>query len=195
MTDERVALKLDRLTIRNFQEADAADFFEYRSDLVANTLQGYSPFTDIVQAQDYIARQKDCVFGIPGQWIQLGVVENTGNKLVGDIGVRTESYDVRIVEIGFTVAAASRRNGYAKEALTGLFAWLFEEKLVHRIIALTDTENYATINLLEGLAMRREGRLLKSFYNKGTWRNEYLYALLWEEWLPEDHARSPYHLL
>lgn len=183
MADDRVHLKLKRVTIRNFQNRDAADFFEYRSDPVANILQGYSPLTALDQAVDYVDRQKNNLFGQPGHWIQLGIVENESNKLIGDIGIRPQDYDPRMVEIGFTVASDFRKKGYAKEALSGLFAWLFWEKQIHRIVAITDTENHATIRLLESLRMRTEGKTIKSFWNQGAWRDEYLFALLSEEWM------------
>ncbi|NUN99333.1 MAG: GNAT family N-acetyltransferase [Saprospiraceae bacterium] len=183
MADDKVYLKLQRITIRPFQDQDVADFFEYRSDPVANILQGYTPFNAIEQARDYINEQKKHSFGPAGQWIQLGIAENASDKIIGDIGMRPLDYDPRMVEIGFTVAAPFRGKGYAKEALAGLFSWLFGEKRIHRVMAITDTENHATICLLEGLGMRQEGKTLKSFWNNGAWRDEYLYALLSEEWI------------
>jgi|APTNR8051073442_1049403.scaffolds.fasta_scaffold00417_15 RimJ/RimL family protein N-acetyltransferase len=181
--NDKVHVKLKRVTIRNFQHRDAADFFEYRSDPVANILQGYTPFTILEQAVDYVDRQKNNRFGQAGHWIQLGIVENVSKKLIGDIGIRPQDYDPRMVEIGFTISSDFRRKGYAREALSGLFAWLFWEKQIHRIVAITDTENHATISLLESLHMRREGKTVKSFWNQGGWRDEYLFALLSEEWM------------
>ena len=60
---------------------------------------------------------------------------------------------------------------------------------LHRIIAITDCENIASVALLERLGMRREGHFIQNIWFKGKWGDEYLYAILKEEWLLNSNYR------
>jgi len=53
---------------------------------------------------------------------------------------------------------------------------------MHRVIAMTACENVASVALLERLGLRREGHFRQSVWLKGKWEDEYLYAMLQEEW-------------
>jgi RimJ/RimL family protein N-acetyltransferase len=53
---------------------------------------------------------------------------------------------------------------------------------LHRIIAICDVENQASVRLLERLGMRREGHYIENYWFKGKWASEYLYAILADEW-------------
>jgi RimJ/RimL family protein N-acetyltransferase len=54
---------------------------------------------------------------------------------------------------------------------------------LHRVIAITDCENERSVALLGRLGMRREGHFIQNIWFKGRWGDEYLYAVLREEWL------------
>lgn len=56
---------------------------------------------------------------------------------------------------------------------------------LHRITSICDTRNTASFRLMERLGMRREGHLKQSQFMKGSWQNEYIYALLHEEWIAQ----------
>ena len=53
---------------------------------------------------------------------------------------------------------------------------------MHRLTSGCDTRNTASW-LMERLGMRREGHFRQSRPLRGGWQDEYLYALLREEWL------------
>jgi RimJ/RimL family protein N-acetyltransferase len=50
------------------------------------------------------------------------------------------------------------------------------------VIAITDVENAPSVALLERLGLRREGHFRQNVWFKGKWGDEYLYAMLQEEW-------------
>jgi len=61
--------------------------------------------------------------------------------------------------------------------------YLFEtKKEIERIESVTDVENVPSQRVLEKNGFRREAELRKRFFNKGQYRNEYMYSLLREEW-------------
>jgi len=72
-----------------------------------------------------------------------------------------------------------------------LFDGLFLHLNLHRIMADTDAENTAAWTLAERLGMRRDGHLHQSLWVKGRWADEYLYAILREEWLARGGASQP----
>ncbi len=100
---------------------------------------------------------------------------------MGDIGVNRLE-DGRQAEIGYTVAPAFQRRGYGAEAVARMLDHLLVEQGLHRVSAECDTRNLASLSLLERLGFRREGHLRSSTWSKGAWSDDYLYAILADEW-------------
>ena len=79
-------------------------------------------------------------------------------------------------------------NGYATEACRGLLDHAFRNMGVHRVIAKCSPDNIPSWKLLERLEMRREGHSLRcaairdSEDGRPVWWDEYLYAMLEDEW-------------
>lgn len=178
-----ISLETQRLIIRQIRAADLRDFLEYRSDPLVCEFQGFGPMTE-AQARRYINGIKDTEFGGAGEWIQLGVELKDEKKLIGDIGLKPERDDTRMVEFGLSFSTRYQKKGYAREALTGVFDLLFNRAGIHRIIGITDVDNANCIRLLENLHFRREAEFKQSFWDEGKnrWRDEFLYAMLAEEW-------------
>jgi RimJ/RimL family protein N-acetyltransferase len=68
----------------------------------------------------------------------------------------------RQATVGFTIASAYWRNGYATEAMTALLDYLFEDVDLHRVVADCDTENIGSWKTLEKLGFRREAHFVES---------------------------------
>lgn len=174
-------LQTKRLRLRNLKESDLEDFLEYRSDPEVCKFQGYESYTREA-GETYIAQLKDAAFGVVGQWTQLGIELIGENKLIGDIGLKPESNDARIVEFGVSMSRKYQKHGYAREALTRIFDYLFGEKSIHRIVGIIDVENTDCLRLLEALKFRREAAFVESYYEGEAWRDEFLYAMLEKDW-------------
>jgi [ribosomal protein S5]-alanine N-acetyltransferase len=56
--------------------------------------------------------------------------------------------------------------------------YLFNYTTAHRLEALTDTENIAEQKALERVGFKREGVMRGVFFQRGTWRDQAIYALL-----------------
>jgi RimJ/RimL family protein N-acetyltransferase len=50
-------------------------------------------------------------------------------------------------------------------------------------VAIADCRNAPSWALLERVGMRREGHFIENVWFKGGWADEYLYAVLKDEWL------------
>ena len=174
-------LQTNRLLLRNLKTGDLKDFLEYRSDPEVCVFQSYQPFTQD-RAEKYIENLKDGEFGEAGKWVQLGIELKSENKLIGDIGLKPEAYDARIVEFGVSLSNQYQKNGFAGEALIRVFDYLFHEVGIHRLSGIVDVENVGCIHLLENLNFRREAAYVESFWNGEMWRDEFLYAMLENDW-------------
>lgn len=189
--DER---RTDRLVIRRLRAQDASTLCAYRSEPTVARYQSWdTPFT-LTQAHAFIDGLSATDPDTPGQWFQFALVEAATGIHIGDVAAGVDADDPRLATIGVTLATSAQGSGYASEALAWLLDYLFLERGKHRVAADCDVRNDRVIALLERLQMRREANHLESAWWKGEWVDEYVYALLAQEWIahrsPDGGARS-----
>ena len=170
------------VVLRRFTDADVRPFFAYRNDPAVARYQGWAS-CGLAEATEFIRRHQSQEAGVPGQWLQIALARKDTNALLGDCAFQVHARDPRQATVGVTLARENHRQGFATEALSCLLAALFERLKLHRVVADTDVENTASWTLLERLGLRREGHLRQSLWFKGRWADEYLYAILAEDWL------------
>jgi RimJ/RimL family protein N-acetyltransferase len=85
-------------------------------------------------------------------------------------------------EIGYNIIPDERNKGYVSEAIQVMVDYLFLSKDIVRIQAKADTENVPSWKALEKAGFKREGILRRTFYCRGTWRDDCMYSTLREEW-------------
>ncbi len=175
-------LETPRLCLRHFTDADLALFMAYRNDPEVARYQGWEGISE-PEARAFIQEQKEVQPGVPGQWFQIAVELKETGTLVGDCALKMEEHDERQAEIGYTLSRAYQGRGIASEAVSCVLEYAFVTLGLHRVIAITDCENAASVALLERLGLRREGHFRQNVWLKGKWRDEFLYAMLREEWL------------
>ncbi|MEZ4864125.1 MAG: GNAT family N-acetyltransferase [Caldilineaceae bacterium] len=173
-----------RLIIRHFQATDLPAFLALRSDPELARYQSWETYNELC-AQAFITEMSNAQPGSPGTWFQFAVALRTNNTLIGDMALHIKADDPRLGEIGYTLSRQYQGQGLAGEAVTALLNYLFRELQLHRVSAICDVRNHASIRLLERLGLRREGHTLQAFWNHGEWVDEYLYAILRSEWLQQ----------
>ncbi|MFB2799921.1 GNAT family N-acetyltransferase [Shewanella seohaensis] len=176
-------LTTQRFTLRAFQRADLEAFTAYRAEPKVAKYQSwtdysYSDAVALFENMDYAQ------FGAVDTWFQLAIVSEasaaTPAILVGDLALHF--IDEQQMEIGFTIAPEYQGQQIAFEAVSALLGYLFVELDKHRVIAITDVDNLACCRLLEKLGFRREAHYVKNIFFKGAWGDEYLYAMLREDY-------------
>ena len=184
--DEAVftSLESERLLLRRFEESDLQAFLAYLNDPLVARYQSWESYTE-QQARDVIQTQKNLVPGLPGQWFTFAVELKAAGSLIGHVALKTQ--DDRQAEIGFTFSREHQGKGLACEAAARVLDYVFTKLKLHRVIAITDCENEKSAALLSRLGMRLEGHFIQNIWFKGKWGDEYLYAILREEWL-QKHA-------
>jgi RimJ/RimL family protein N-acetyltransferase len=90
--------------------------------------------------------------------------------------------DMPFPEIGFGIPLVrAQGKGYAKEAVRLLVDYLFAGYPVERIMAFTDQENIPAQKVLEKSGFQQEGRLRRSMFRDGQWRDILIYGILRQE--------------
>jgi RimJ/RimL family protein N-acetyltransferase len=174
------SLESQRLLLRRFDESDLLPFLTYLNDPLVARYQTWESYTE-QQAKDVIQEQKNLDPGLPGRWFTFAVELKAAGALIGHVALKTQ--DHQQAEIGFTFSRQHQGKGLACEAATSVLDYVFTKLELHRVIAITDCENEKSMALLSRLGMRREGHFIQNIWFKGKWGDEYLYALLREEWL------------
>jgi RimJ/RimL family protein N-acetyltransferase len=178
-------LTTPRLQIRPIRIDDKEALYKYRSDF--ETCQYLSLVPENVEdVADFIS-ETSTEINIQGTWFQVVLIEQTYDKVIGDIGLHFLDSDTQNqqVEIGYTLDKEYRGKGYANEALTAVINYLFSHLNKHRIIASVDPTNEGSIKLIERLGFRKEAHFKESLFFHGKWVDDVIYAVLAKEWNSE----------
>ncbi|TGE23386.1 GNAT family N-acetyltransferase [Hymenobacter metallicola] len=172
-----------RLRLRAFQPTDVAAFAAYRAAPEVARFQSWEPYS-YPQAEAFVAGQVgSAIPGAPGSWVQIAIARLDTDELLGDCALCLLADEPRVGEIGITLAPQHQGQGYATEALRALLAFCFAQLGLHRVVAVTDCLNQGSVQLLSRVGMRREAHFRQNIWFKGAWGDEYVYALLQDEWV------------
>jgi len=172
----------ERLSLRPFQVGDLEAFVAYRSDPGIARYQSWDSTYSMADAELFLRSQRELVFGQPGEWLQLAMIDRATGAVCGDCAVRVATDQPATAEVGVTLAQESQGKGLATEALTAVVTELFEQLGMHRVVADADDRNVPVQRLLERLGFRCEARLVEADWFKGEWSTLRLYAVLEREW-------------
>jgi RimJ/RimL family protein N-acetyltransferase len=91
-------------------------------------------------------------------WLLRAIVlRQPMRRVIGHIGFHAPPDPGGSVEVGYTVEAANRRQGFALEAVQTLFAWAEREHGIHHFIASVAPDNIASLGLVHKLGFRQTG--------------------------------------
>lgn len=170
----------ERLTLRRFRASDAPVLAAYRSDPDIARYQSWDAPFPLEKAE---AAVREFAAGSPAAagWFQYAIELTAEQTLIGDVAVRLHD-NLKQAEIGFTLATAYQKRGYATEAVRAVLDRLFRVQGLHRVMGECDARNTRSAALLERLGFTREGLLRQQTYLKGEWTDDLLYGLLATEW-------------
>ena len=159
---EKTKILTERLIIRNYEEKDLNDLYEYLSD------------EEVVRFEPYTAMNLDDVRKNL-EW-RISSDEMIGNIFLGKRECET-------LELGYVLNRNFWGNGYAFEACSAMCGNVFS-KGIHRLEANCDPNNAASWKLLERLGFVREGHLHKDIYfrkdknGNPIWKDTFIYSKL-----------------
>jgi RimJ/RimL family protein N-acetyltransferase len=190
---KNLAMKTARLLLRPIRLDDAEAVFTYRSDLITNQYQGWIPKT-IHDVYDFIEKRVTSTIDVVNTWYQLVITRKKDGELIGDIGIHFLDSDKKQVEIGYTLDKNQHGKGYATEAVTEIINYLFNELNKRRIITSMDPRNIKSIKLVERLGFRKEAHFKESIFMNGEWADDFVYAILKDEWIRNRKNETAQHL-
>jgi len=188
-TFDNVRLTTPRLVLREIEESDTGSLHSYWSDpevtrYMPNGVVSEKGIRDLVQRALAGRRSRS------RRYFRFAVTLKEGGTLVGDSVCRVtdpESREdlARIIGqayIGYFLSRGSWGKGYATEVGRALLSFGFAQLNLLRIWAWCDTENSASIRVLEKLSMRREAHFRESVMDQGNWRDCFVAGILRDEW-------------
>ena len=172
-------LRTERLVLRPLREEDIDVVLAYRNDPEVSALQDW----DLPVTREHVERQvreRSAWDDIaPGEPRQVGI--EADGELVGDLYVGLDEHG-GVVEIGFTLRTEHQGKGYAREAAEAVIADLVERHGVHRVFAQLSPQNHRSARLLERLGMHVESFAPRSFWWRGAWDDNLVYAMSDDDW-------------
>jgi len=90
-------------------------------------------------------------------WLVRALVTSVPRRVVGSAGFHAAPDDRGRVEIGYDVAPAERRQGYAREAVEALLGWARSSGRARVCVASVSPGNAPSLGLVRSFGFRRVG--------------------------------------
>lgn len=168
-------LRTPRLIIRPLSEEDLPALVAYRNDPEVARFQGWPLPYPPEQARQLVSAAE---LGSEG-WVQRALALPDG-PLLGDVALNTRRPQA---ELGITLCRAAQGQGYAQEAIRAVLDFAFGVLGLHRVHAGIDPRNEAVSRLLVRVGFRHESTHRQSYWHRGEWTDEAVYAVLRDEHL------------
>jgi aminoglycoside 6'-N-acetyltransferase len=146
-------LTTERLRLRRSEPGDAEAIASYRSLPEVHRTQGWER-TDAEHIRGEIEAMAARAPGEPGGWTQFTVETRNGGEIVGDVGLSPAEDAAGTIKVGYTIAPAHQRRGYASEAVAALVEYAFTVLDADAVRAYADAGNVASTRVMEKVGMR-----------------------------------------
>ena len=176
-----------RLVLRRFEPQDVEIFFGYRNDPAVARLQSWDGISRTAALQ-FVRVQGAVQAAAPSEWFQIALALTHSNQLEGDVGVCIGK-DGRAAELGFTLARAHQKSGYAAEGVRCMVEILFGVPAIGRVTAVTDARNLSARKLPDRLEFQNTATTYRLF--KGEQCAEYTFEIKRAEWCGLAASRQP----
>lgn len=163
--------------LRRFEDSDFADVHQYASDPEVTRYQSWGP-NDEDATREFIRRSIDSFDPSEGDDAEFAIVDRVTDRVIGGCGFHARRKPFREFEIGWTLNRAFWRRGVGTEAVSAVVKFAFSTRKAHRLFALIDSENVASVALAEKLKFVREGLQSRDTLIRGVWRDTLIFARL-----------------
>jgi len=170
-------IETPRLILREFKPADIERVHAYASREEVTRYLIWGP-NSLSQSAEALSGFLEDSRQLPRQSHDLAIVLKSHNLLIGGVGLRISDAESTTGDIGYVLHPDFWGHGYAEEAARALIYAGFRSLGLRRIIGQCDQRNKASARVMERLGMRREGAFRASRLIQDEWCDEYLYAIL-----------------
>ncbi|WP_044640973.1 GNAT family N-acetyltransferase [Risungbinella massiliensis] len=169
-------LLTERLVLREINEKDYLDIFQYLSDREVMKYYGMMPFQKEEEALEEIKWYQQIYHSQSG--IRWGISLQGSSQIIGSCGFLNWDKKHHRVEIGFELSKEYWKLGMMTEALSKIIPFGFENYRFNRIQALVEPDNRASHVLLKKLGFVEEGVLSQYEFTCGKYDDLLMLALL-----------------
>ncbi len=179
-----LTLKTQRLTLREFNDADLPAYTQLRSG---------EKFQRFYSEDDCSSKRSKELLKLfiteakinPRLHYQLAIT-TADQLLIGSCGLRITSQKARQASFGCELGEPQWGRGYATEASRTLIDYGFKVLGLHKIVVETISENTTAIATAKRSGFSVEAELRENHYFKNRWWNTTVLAILGSDW----HANS-----
>ncbi len=175
-------LETERLLLRQIVESDAEGLHAAFGDAEAMRFWNYPPTQNIAETEERIRRSANADEASHAAW----AIVSRSDGFAGMINYHhREPWNHRL-ELGWILAPAFWRRGLMTEAARAALRHCFDAMDTHRIEAMIEPENVASLALVAKLGFVRESGLLRDRgCVSGNFHRVLMYGLLKPDWRDE----------
>jgi RimJ/RimL family protein N-acetyltransferase len=182
METMKLPIKTERLLLRKFEDRDVQDIVAYSRDAdfwLARNLS-WEPTEEGVRR--YYEPMRDILPESRPAWLELVIELKAERKVIGSVGIGITNKEQGQAIVGWILACRYQGQGLATEAAKAIVSFGFGPMGLHRIFARTGLRNIRSWRLMERIGMRREVHFKQSHKVRDEWDDEFVYAILANEW-------------
>lgn len=171
-------LKGNNVQIRTIKSADLERLFE-----LLNDIDSQGKFLPAVLTSETKLKNQHSENGFISDTSEQYLIASSSHEIIGLIWAFKSVPYFDAIEVGYQIFDNSNRSkGYATEALTMFYHYIFETKQLNRIELRIATENKASEKVALKVGFTREGTNKEAAYSKGKLHDMNIYAMLRREW-------------
>ena len=179
MSRLKLPLETGRLRLREFTGDDLAAMTALYCDKRVTRHMLYGP-RDELSAKRHLAavlrRQQERRRDV---W-ELAVTRADDSTIIGACDLTLHSREE--AEIGYLIAPAQWRQGYATETAAALAGAAFEQLRVERILSTVEIHNRRSLRVLDKAGLRWEATFRRYARSRKDWWDVHLYTISREDW-------------
>lgn len=170
-------LETERLILRGYKKEDFDSVHFYGSNPDFSKFEAWGPNT-VEDTQRFISDMITQASSSPRYKFDFALELKNQGKMIGGVGIRRETQQSQVANLGWAIHPKFQRQGFATEAAKRLIRFGFENLNLKVIYATCDGRNEASYRVMERLGMKRVGHLLGDKMQKGTLRDTLRYEIL-----------------
>ena len=166
-------IESERIFLRPVQDDDIDAIYSYHSLEEVAKYQYWETYTR-EKAIEFVNQYANQDLQQRDEWIGLMIVNKKDNNIIGDCAIKVTDHYVEVV---CNIPPLYQKKGYAREALGLLIDYYFQNTDIKEIVGITDSENKASIKMMDSLGMKRCADFEEKILCKGLWSIEHKYIL------------------
>ena len=166
---------IERLTLREFVDADTAAVHAYAADPTVTRFMAWGPNT-AEDTRAFVGNAIATSQAHPRTNFDLAVVHTATKELIGGAALQLTDSDLLHGEIGYILHRDHWSQGYGTEVAKALLEFGFQDLGLQRVTATCDPDNIGSARVLEKSGLQYERRISGHLLVRGSWRDSLLFS-------------------